>query len=212
MKKIGFIVFLTVIAMMGAWGQSNSTRADVVVWQDPDFNYSLSYPDRWSSFFHRETPTRHAMHTRHSDEGSCVVLAEKDGRYLIYNADELPTMVLRDINETFWQKYLPFMNVYDRRPLQFEIKTIRNGSLAQGFARFVTAQYQTDKGDTIKGIYFATLYSDMIFVIGCQSKAAAFGKILPTFMGVIDSVRFENKYRPFPSNYYRDFLADDIFE
>jgi len=177
-------------------------QADTYVYNDPDFDFTVSFPDTWREQS-PDTPTTR-LRVFLSEEGplaGCRVKAEKDGRLLVYPERYMKDAVELVLGEKFWDNEL---NEYQEVDV---IKTSKPAGLGQGHAVMKHAVYK-ENGIRKQGFFLGSIYGDIRYVMSCSAKASEFPKYAELFGSVMGSMRLKQKYHPVETGFYRDFLSD----
>lgn len=201
--------FLTLLTFAFVAVFSTAAHAEYFVIKNSKFNYEFSVPDRWFEVGGMASRTDYTYMARGDNMAGCSIDAEKDTRFLAYQAKEFETVSEREFTKSFFETQVPKMNVGQNDATNITVHNIQKGSLGNGYARFALVDYTDATGIEIRSLIIASLYRDMQMVVSCQSKRDVFQSYFPTLMGVVGSITFENEFRPYPSLYYRDFIGDD---
>jgi hypothetical protein len=181
-------------------------QADYFVWQDPKSGLSLSYPDTWERQNNRHVDTvLSVVAPSNSDNPVCDVKVSDDKRYTIF-PPEYGDAVQRDaVSIPFWKSY---MGNYD----EYEINKVYDGAgLGRWHASYATASYTKRNGtqhEARRGIMFASLYYDQLFIVECSTLAAGYGRWHNNFRSFIKSIDFKKIYNERAIGEYHDFLKN----
>lgn len=200
--------FLSIVVGASLLMAATAASADTFVWKDPAGAFTASFPDSWSVKTSDHPATRlRVVGPIAEDWASCKVKAETDGRLKIYPKKYMDEAVGETLNSTFWENETG----------QFKNAEIRNfygpASLGdKGDATAVHVAFLQDDGKGGKmpmyGMMIASLYGDKLYVASCTAKHDQFVKYAPLFGSILDSIRLDDRYHPFETGYYRNFLLD----
>lgn len=204
MKFIIFLLFFVVVLPVSA-------QADYFLWQDNDTGLTVTFPDTWKVQTNRN-PDDMLMVKGPSDgdDPTCTIKGGKDKRYVIYPAN-YGNAVQRDaVSIPFWNSY---MGHYDNYQID---KVYDGGGLGRWIASYATATYAKRDGGVYqqrRGIMFASLYFDTLYIVECSSLNHAYEKWEKNFRSIIKSIDFKKMYHERPIGEYENFLknADPLF-
>lgn len=199
-SKVLFV--FVIVALLSA----SAARADIFLWQDPDFDYQISYPDTWRRQA-PDTPTTRLVVAGPSDRALCRVKADTDGRAVIYPKHLMKAAVNTQLNQDFWWEEVA---QYDNARL---LDMYQSAGIGQGNATMVVAGYTIPDGMgndiLMQAVMFSTLYADMRYTVGCSAEASKFVEWQPLFMSVMGSSTFDPRYMPYAHGlYWRDYSKD----
>lgn len=186
-----------------------SAFADTIVWKDPVHGFTMSYPDTWTVQTEDTPSTRlRVAGSLGEDLATCRMKAIEDGRVKIYPKHLVDKAVAHALDLEFWKG----------EAAQYEDAQVSNffapASLGdKGDATAVYVNYVSSDGTkkiAMTGVMIGSIYGDKRFLASCASKAEAYDRWAPVFMSILDSVQLDNRYHPFATGYYRDFLMDPI--
>jgi hypothetical protein len=186
---------------------STSALADTIVWKDPVYGFTMSYPDSWTLQTVDTPSTRlRVAGPLGEDMATCRMKVQEDGRGQIYTKSALGTVVERDFNEDYWRG----------EAAQYENAKISDfytpASLGgKGDATAVRVDFLQDDGTKkvpMYGVMIGGLYGDKRFIASCSSKKDVYARWAPMFASILDSVELDSRYHPFATGYYRYFLGD----
>lgn len=188
---------------------STAAQAESFLIKNSEFNYEFSVPDRWHEVGGMASRTDYTYIARGDNLAGCSINADKDTRFLAYQAEEFETVTEQEFTKSFFETQVPKMNIGQNDALNVNVHNIQRGSLGNGYSRFALVDYTDLSGAEIRSILIASIYRDMQMVVSCQAKRDVFQSYFPTLMSVVGSITFENEFRPYPSLYYRDFIGND---
>ncbi|MCK5284877.1 MAG: hypothetical protein KAJ86_04745 [Alphaproteobacteria bacterium] len=185
--------------------QSSSVFAEVYFWQDPVSKMSLTVPDTWR-MSHDQKPDDVVtfLAPGAGDYASCRMRIREDKRFAVYPRryeDEIQRVYF---SRSFWEGYVSeftdavLNDVHD------------NAGLGRGFASYADVSFVTAVGSKVekRGIMFASLYGNKVYVAECSAQSNAFSKWYPSFMSIVKSVDFRKRVPEFSGGYYRNFFQD----
>jgi hypothetical protein len=195
------------IGVLCAALSSAPALADTVVWKDPVFGFTMSYPDSWTLQTDDTPNTRlRVAGPLGQDRATCSMKVVADGRVQIYPKEQVDEAVVRDLNEDYWRTEA---GQHDNAKITAFYAPAGLG--AKGDATAVRVTFTESDGAKkvpMYGIMISSLYGDKRYVAACASKSEVYERWAPVFSSILDSVDFDSRYHPFPNGYYRDFLAD----
>lgn len=180
-----------------------SAKADVFVYEDPDYDFKIMFPDDWRRMV-ASGEERFKIRPMHGeDKVSCAINVVKDGRLTIYPKKYMQTAVALTLDDSFWK--------YDVLPdyTNYKVMTFyAPAGLGQGYATSLQWVWH-DGVDPMRAMSTAAIYGDMLYRFTCMATVAAFDKWQPQFGSIFDDIRLTEKYVPYATGYYRNFLADE---
>lgn len=185
---------------------STPAFADYFVWQDPKSRLSVTFPDTWKKQSNSNSATILTMAAPSNNEGaSCKIQTYDDNRYTIF-----PPSLGRDVQKEavsipFWKSYMGHYNDYDIG------RVYDGGGLGRWVASYATVSYSANEGtaqSSRRGIMFASLYHDTLYVVECSSYANSYEKWERNFRSVIKSIDFKKIYHERITGHYANFLKD----
>lgn len=190
---------------------TSPAKADYFVIKDAEYDYTFSVPDRWASVSSMASRAKHGYMAPGDDFAGCAIAAEKDKRYLVYKSDEMKHAVNAEFDKEFFATMAPKMNLGNNVAEHVRYTDPKDGGLGDGFSKQALVDYVDPiTGVQKRSIVLATIYHDMKMVVSCQSKVETFGDRFKELMGIVSSIEFDDRYRPYPTLYYRDFLGRDM--
>lgn len=190
-------------AFLVMMGLSGAAEASTFVWQDHENGFTFSFPDSWTVQTEDVPGTRiRIAGPIGEDFATCRVKADKDGRLKIYPKRLMTEAVAETLDRKFWEGEVAG---YENAVVtDFHAPAGLGG---QGDATAIKTAFVQDKME-MHGEMIGSIYADTRYVVSCSSKAALFEKYAPVFASIMGSVALEQKYHPFATGFYRDFLAD----
>lgn len=200
--------FTWLMAVVLTVSAAGAAQATTFVWKDPQHGYTMSFPDSWRVNTPDQPDTRlRVAGPVGEDRTTCRMQVDHDGRAQMYTKEFVDEYVSETLNRRFWE--------------------LRTGEMANAkITSFVAPASMGDKGDAsaihvsfladdgsgqmqqMRGVMFASLYADKIFVTSCSTRAEKFGQYAEIFGSILNSVQFDGRYHPYATGYYRNFLMD----
>lgn len=197
MKKIALFLTLFSLALI-----PHSVMAKSYTWHNPDFGFSLKFPDHWK-MQGGLVPEQEIRVLSPQSQAQCAFEASQDRRFLVY-----PRRFDKEIlsNEFNWDYWEDVTSIYEDRFFHFD----KIGSLGRGDARYTVVDYITndENAQAKRELIYASIYGDMYFVARCVTDQHLYDDFADTFMGMIGSIDFEPAYSAYRNGYYRDFLGN----
>lgn len=184
----------------------SAAKADYFAWQDPKTGLSITFPDTWKMQSNAGDNTiLTVMGPSENDQPVCKVEVKEDRRYTIFPARYGDAVQKKAVSVPFWESYL---SQYD----DYTLGRVQDGAgLGRWFASYALASYGKHFGTVMqarRGIMFASLYNDKLYVVECSSLAHAYEKWQSNFRGIIKSVDFKKAYHELPTGEYANFLNE----
>ncbi len=184
-------------------------KANIFFIEDQDARFTISFPDLWEKAGNQKPDDRLTMLGRgENDFAVCRVRVRSDRRFVIY-PDKFNKEIQRtSFSRDFWNDYLGDYN-------DVNIEFFKDDSgLSFGAASMIEASYETAQGPIVrkKGIVFASLYHDQIYIVDCSSEESLYSKWRPEFLSIIKSIEFGKVTNSRKSGYYRNFMNDPEVE
>jgi hypothetical protein len=194
-------------AVMAACVLATPALASVVVWKDPVQGFSMSYPDSWTV----QTPDTPHTALRVAgplgeDLATCRMKVMEDGRAKIYPKENIDKIVSRELDPDFWAGEVA---QYDNAKITEFFDPASMGG--KGDATGVRVAFYVNDGQKMApmyGIMLGSIYGGKRFLASCASRAESFERWSSLFGSILDSVDLGQRYHPFATGYYRDFIAD----
>jgi hypothetical protein len=179
--------------------------ADIFVWQDPEIKLSITYPDRWERVLSRQPDELFTVAAPgKNDHAICRLRTRSDHRFAIYPPHLSRNVQHLGVSYDFWESYV---GEYDNAVLH---KVSDNVALGRGFGSYADASYFTATGPKMqkRGLMFASLYNNTLYVLDCSAEASAYHKWHDSFLSVAKSVDFRKEIHELPNGDYRTFWKD----
>jgi len=183
-------------------------RADVFVWQNPDKNVSISFPDRWGIVSNHEPDEvlRIAAPVKlgEVENPQCRVRVNDDHRFKSYSVAHWDHIQRAAFSRDFWNDYA----------LGFKVAQVNSvsdgGGLGRGFASYADITFDSHEHPRMirRGFAFVSLYNNQVHVVECSVERDSYERWRPTFMSIVKSVDFDPVSMPFKRGEYRDFYAE----
>jgi len=180
-------------------------HAEVFVWEDPETGATASYPDTWRRVVNQKPDTQLTiLAPGRGDFAKCKLRIRDDGSFKVYPlrySDEIQRL---NFNKDFIREYL---NVHNEPVIH---KYSDNGGFGRGFAGWAEVSYTPEVGPVMRkrGLIFATLYRDKVYIADCAAHEDRFDIWARDFMSFIKSVDIREILHELPSGHYRPFLQD----
>ncbi len=188
---------------------SYAVKANIFIIEDQDNRFTISFPDLWKKVGNQKLDDRlTVLGQGENDFAVCRVRSREDRRFVIYPSkfdDEIQRV---SFSRDFWNDYLGDYN-------EVSVDAFKDDSgLASGTASMVEASYETAEGAIVRkrGLMFASLYHDQLYIVDCSSEESLYGKWRPAFLSIIKSIEFNRVTSNHKSGYYRDFMSDRPIE
>lgn len=199
MKKI-LLISLAVLTMFTA---PQAAKADYFVWRDAGSGMSLTFPDTWQVVSNADPDdVLTVMAPAGRANAQCRVRARADARYAIYPPRFDWAIQKVDFSYDFWMRYL---GEYD----DAQILTSQNGAgLGRGYAGYAAASYKSPVPGPYmnrRGLLFASLYHNNVYILECSSHEDAFEDWKGAFLSVAKSVDFRKINNSLMTGNYNDF-------
>ena len=185
---------------------STPAFADYFVWQDPKSGLSMSFPDTWQKQTNRDPATILTIEApSNSDDASCKIQTHDDKRYTIFSSDYGRDVQKDAVSIPFWKSYMGNYDAYDIG------RVYDGGGLGRWIASYATAAYTARDGEALtsrRGLMFASLYYDTLYIVECSSYANSYEKWDRNFRSVIKSIDFKKIYNERKTGHYANFLDE----
>jgi hypothetical protein len=215
---------------------SAPAQADIFVYHNPDYDFSVSFPDDWRQMNVTDQDQVRIQPMHGDDSAQCYMRVVEDGRLLIYPEKYLQTANALFMDDMFWKhEVLPdHMNARVMRfyapaglgpafatSLQWVWREPTNEWVDQpedmnpvGLSPIVTdalgtPEMQVQPGSKVmQAMSTAAIYGPYRYRFTCQAEVEDFVKWQPQFSDIFQSIKLESKYNLWPTGYYRNFLED----
>lgn len=204
--RFGFKSFLLGAAAFLTLMCSTAAKAEIFYIEDSNDGYSVAFPDLWALTENQKPDDKLTITAPGENElATCRVRVRDDRRFLIFPPNKFADAVQKvGFSKKFWENYLGEYN-----DVQVDFFKDESG-LGRGFASMVEASYTTAEGTIAhkRGVMFAALYRDNVYIVDCSAQTEAYQKWRPDFLGVIKSVDMKKEVHERTNGDYRDFLND----
>ncbi|MCK5374216.1 MAG: hypothetical protein KAJ40_02940 [Alphaproteobacteria bacterium] len=196
--------FLTGLAFSTLFVSAFSTfaQAEIFFYEDREERFTMSFPDTWKRVTNQKADDQITISAPGvNDYATCRVRVREDRRFVIYPGKFDSDIQKIAYSRDFWNNYLGEYN-------DVIVDTFKDQSgLAQGYASMSEASYETAEGPLVRkrGIMFASLYHDQVYVVDCSAAESVFYKWRPAFLSVIKSIEFGEVRHPKLRGNYRIF-------
>lgn len=206
MKRFLGVIFVGLMVTFSAFADQ---RADHFVIEDADFFYEFKVDENWFAGPRNASRFDHIWLAPGGDHAGCVIHAQQTLQYDNIAANDLEQVVNDAFDKDFFVSHVPVLNIGQNDALNVSLAAVQDGGLGKGFSRYVLADYTALSGVEKRALMFASWYGDMRMVVSCQAAQDTINNHLDAFTAFVDSITFEDGFRPYPTLYYRDFLSRD---
>lgn len=192
------------VAALGAF----SAKAEVFVWDDPEYDISMTFPHGWRVQHNVNTDVRiHILAPQGRDYAACTVTARRDGRFAMY-----PDRYIQRVNSIVFDTkgLVEHLNLTERGNVKLIHRTDDAG-FGRAPAVYAEADYTKDlsiKGFRMRSMMFATLQGDKYMVFECEAAVRNWPYWVPVFLNIAKSVDFPTRQPSVPNGGYRRFQDD----
>lgn len=182
-------------------------KADVFFVEDQNDRFTLTFPDTWKKADNQKPDDKLTVYAQGEyNFTSCRVRVREDRRFVIFPNEYADEVQRTQVSQDFWNNYL---GEYDN--VAIEIFKDDSG-LGQGFASMVEASFDTAEGSLVhkRGIMFASIYHDQLYVVDCSSEESVYDEMRPIFLGIIKSVDFTEVINGRTQGHYRNFTDEEV--
>ena len=203
--------FLLFVVTVGLALVSSELSASSYVWKDPANGFSVAFPDSWQ-MQNNNMPNMVIKVSSPIDEdvASCSVSVAKDGRLNGVPKELMTQAVTETVGYKFWLRELG--KYKDSAFMEFYTPTNMGG---QGDATGARISYTQNIGEVKEVDMYATMivsiYDGRRYLAICSSRVEQFDKYTDIFSSIISSIKLDQRYAPFATGYYRDFLSGKSF-
>ncbi|PCJ99897.1 MAG: hypothetical protein COA45_03530 [Zetaproteobacteria bacterium] len=187
----------------------SSAQAEVFFIEDQNDRFTVTFPDLWKKIGNQKTDDKlTVVGPGSNDFANCRVRVRGDRRYVIFPNKFGSAIQKVSFSKEFWNNYL---GEYD----DVSVDVFKDeAALGLGHASMVEVSYETAEGPLVhkRGIMFATLYYDQVYIVDCSSEASVYSKWRSEFLGIVKSVDFKKMQFEKSSGHYRDFQDDKPVE
>ncbi len=189
-------------------GMSPAAKADTFVWKDIPNGYTISFPDSWTMQTEDSPSTRIRVAGPLAQElPTCRLQVQDDGRLKIYPKKYVDEAVVNTLAREYWEKETG-------QYLEPEITAFFSpaGLGDKGDATAIQLAFKQKDGSgqlvNMHGVMISSIYGGKRYVGSCSSRAENYNRWSSLFMSILGSVQFDDRYHPFATGYYRNFLLD----
>lgn len=188
-----------------------AAQADYFLWQDPKSGLTMTYPDTWEKQNNQNPDTVLTIEgPANLDKPQCKVSVSDDSRYVIFPPKYGQAVQKDAVSTDFWKSY---MGLYDDYMLN---NIFDNAGLGRWVASYAQGSWTLREGtvnQTRRGLLFASLYYDKLYIVECSSLNHAYETWENDFRSIIKSIDFKKIYHERKTGDYDDFLkkADQYF-
>lgn len=202
MRFIHKIVPAAVIAM-AAFLVPVTASADTFLWKDQKHDFTMSFPDVWRIQTEDTAVTALRIAGPLAEEiPTCWMRVSDDGRIKIYPKRLADEAVMHKLDRNFWEGEVS-------RNGRAEIAAYHAPASLGGRGDATAVKYAFRENKIpMYGVMIGSIYGGKRYIAGCSSRYEAYERWAPLFASILGSVELEQKYHPFATGYYRDFLAD----
>lgn len=187
----------------------SSAQAEVFFIEDQNDRFTVTFPDLWKKIGNQKTDDKlTVVGPGVNDFANCRVRVRSDRRYVIFPNKFGSAIQKVSFSKDFWNNYL---GEYD----DVSVDVFKDeAGLGRGHASMVEVSYDTAEGPLVRkrGIMFASLYYDQLYIVDCSAEASVYSKWRDAFLGIVKSVDFKKMQFEKSSGHYRDFQEDDPVE
>ena len=182
-------------------------QADYFLWEEPKSGLTITFPDTWKTQSMRDGAGEVLRIVAPSNSGDpvCTVNITDDKRYTIFPADYSDAVQRTAVSIPFWKDY---MANYDGYTID---RVFDGGGLGRWRASYAFASYDKRAGTAYqkrRGIMFASLYYDKLYIVECSTLNHAYDRWNANFKSVIKSIDFKKMYHEHLTGNYQNFLKD----
>jgi len=188
-----------------------TAHADYFLWQDSKSGLTVTFPDTWKQQNNMNPATILTIEgPGNADRPVCKINKTDDKRYVIFPPEYGDAVQRVAVSTDFWKSY---MGHYD----EYTLNNIYDGAgLGRWRASYARGTWTVRAGDVLqlrRGVLFASLYYDQLFVVECSSLNHAYETWDYDFKSIIKSIDFKKIYHERKTGEYADFLrgADKLF-
>lgn len=198
-----------VVAAALVIGFAPAAKADTFVWKDVPHGYTISFPDSWAMQTDDHPYTRIRIAGPLGEEHpTCSLQVRDDGRLKIYPKRLTDEAVVNTLAQDYWEK-----ETGQFRDAEITAFFSPAGLGDKGDATAIQFGFnKTGKGGQdikMHGVAISSIYGGKRYVGTCSSRAENYNRWAGLFMSILGSVQFDDRYHPFPTGYYRNFLMDE---
>jgi len=202
-----FKSFLAVALLCSAY--TSQAQAEQFFYEDKVERFTMTFPDTWARINNQKADDQITIAGPGAGHyATCRVRVRKDRRFVIFPGKFDSDVQKVAYSREFWNDYL---GDYDN----VVVDTFKDGAgLGLGYASMAEASYETAEGPLVRkrGLMFAALYHDNLYVADCSSEETVFQKWRPAFLSIVKSVDFGSVRHDKRHGHYRSFTSDPKLE
>lgn len=181
-------------------------KADYFLWQEPKSGLTVTFPDTWEKQNNKNTLDVLTIEAPSKNNNPvCTIKVDNDKRFTIFPPEYGQSVQKVAVSVPFWESY---MGLYD----EYDIARVYDGgALGRWVASYATASYTLRNGTAYqqrRGIMFASLYYDKLYIVECSALAHGYERWEKDFRSVIKSIDFKQIYHHYKNGHYDNFLRD----
>lgn len=192
-------------------GMSPAAKADTFVWKDVPNGYTISFPDSWTMQTEDSPTTRIRVAGPLAQElPTCRLQVQDDGRLKIYPKKYTDEAVVNTLAREYWEKET---GQYVDAEITAFFSPAGLGDKGDATAIQLAFKQKDGKGEMVNmhGVMISSIYGGKRYVGSCSSRAENYNRWSSLFMSILGSVQFDDRYHPFATGYYRNFLMDEKY-
>lgn len=194
------------LCSLGLSATMQQAKAEVFFIDDATHRFSISFPDSWKRIANQKPDDMLTVTgAGQNNFADCRVRVNNDRRHVIHPPTLDAEIQRIEVSADFWDNYLSDYN-------NVEVQRFKdNAGLGYGHASMAEASYETTEGATVRkrGLMFASLYHDQMYVFECSSEETVYDEWRQTFLGIAKSVDFGVVTNDKTKGHYRDFTNED---
>ncbi len=183
----------------------STAQAEQFFYEDRQERFTMTFPDTWKRVANQKADDQITIAGPGlGDYATCKVRVRDDRRFVIFPGKFDSDVQKIAYSRNFWNDYLGDYN-------EIVVDTFKDGSgLGLGYATMAEASYETAEGPLVRkrGMMFASLYHDQLYVVDCSSHESVYQKWRPAFLSIVKSVDFGSVRHAKPHGHYRGFDSD----
>lgn len=200
MNRVFLFLSLLAVSIVASQG----AKADYFFWKEPKSGLTMTFPDTWERQSNRNPDeVLRISGPSNGDNPVCTVKITGDNRYTIFPPDYGDAVQRVAVSIPFWKSY---MGNYDQYVID---RVFDGGGLGRWRASYAFAGYTTRDGTAYqqrRGIMFASLYNDKLYVVECSTLNHAYERWNANFRSIIKSIDFKKMYHEHMTGDYANFL------
>jgi len=192
---------------VGAW--QPAARAEMFVWQDPQHDIQVTFPDNWMRQANLDDHVRlHVLAPQGADHAACRLTVETDGRFM-----DAPASAQIEVSSfVFTQRELQEA-VYDRPDTtRVQVTGYREpaslGAGAAGYAEVSFYKYWQTRPYAMKAMVLGSQQRGRRLIMTCEALASGFDRWKPVMQGIMQSITFPSGFAIEANGLYRRFQDD----